>query len=90
MRIGYAKVSTTDQNLDLHLDGLKRQKCERIFTDQLGGSKAVRPGLNELKHILQKGDQVIVWKLDRLGRSLRDPADLINYFEDKESWIHEH
>ena len=84
MRIGYARVSTTDQSLDLQLDALGSQGCERIFTDQLSGSKAVRPGLEELKHILRKGDQVIVWKLDRLGRSLRDLVDLINYFEGKE------
>ncbi len=84
MRIGYARVSTIDQNLDLQLDALRMQQCERIFTDQLSGSKAVRPGLEELKHILRKGDQVIVWKLDRLGRSLRDLVDLVNYFEDKE------
>jgi len=84
MRIGYARISTTDQNLDLQLDALNTHGCERIFTDQLSGSKAVRPGLEELKHILRRGDQVIVWKLDRLGRSLRDLVDLINYFEGKD------
>lgn len=84
MRIGYARVSTNEQNLDLQMDALKKAGCERIFTDHISGSKSKRPGLDELKYLLRKGDQVVVWKLDRLGRSLRDLVDLINVFETKE------
>jgi len=81
MKIGYARVSTHDQNLDLQLDALKQAGCEQIFRDKMRGSKKKRPGLDELKHIIRKGDQIVVWKLDRLGRSLRDLVDLINYFD---------
>lgn len=84
MTIGYARVSTHDQNLDLQLDSLKQAGCNRIFEDQISGSKTNRPGLDELKYIIRQGDQVIVWRLDRLGRSLRDLVELINYFESKE------
>jgi len=81
MKIGYARVSTHDQSLDLQLDALRQAGCEQTFKDKVSGSKAKRVGLEELKHILRKGDKVIVWKLDRLGRSLRDLVDLINFFD---------
>ena len=83
MRIGYARVSTQEQNLDLQLDALKDAGCEQVFTDKISGSKKKRPGLEELKHILRKGDKVIVWKLDRLGRSLPDLVNLVNFFDAK-------
>ena len=83
MRIGYARVSTQEQNLDLQLDALKDAGCEQVFTDKISGSKKKRPGLEELKHILRKGDKVIVWKLDRLGRSLTDLVNLVNHFDAK-------
>lgn len=83
MRIGYARVSTQDQSLDLQLDALKKAGCEQVFEEKLSGAKAKRTRLEELKHILRKGDQVVVWKLDRLGRSLRDLVELINYFDAK-------
>jgi DNA invertase Pin-like site-specific DNA recombinase len=72
MNIGYARVSTIDQNLDLQIDALKGAGCEKIFTDRITGTKFDRPELNELKKILRKGDTVVVWKLDRMGRGLRD------------------
>ena len=83
MKIGYARVSTQEQNLDLQLDALKDAGCEQVFTDKISGSKKKRPGLDELKHILRKGDKVIVWKLDRLGRSLPDLVNLVNLFDAK-------
>ncbi len=72
MTIGYARVSTIDQNLDLQIDELTKAGCEKIFTDKITGTTFDRPQLNELKKILRKGDTVVVWKLDRMGRGLRD------------------
>ena len=72
MLIGYARISTTEQNLDLQIDALKKAGCERIITDEISGVKAERKGLQELMNILRKDDEVIVWRLDRLGRSIVD------------------
>jgi DNA invertase Pin-like site-specific DNA recombinase len=83
MKIGYARVSTIDQNLDLQLDALKQAGCETIFTDKITGTKFDRPQLGELKKILRSGDTVIVWKMDRMGRGLRDMIILMKEFEDK-------
>ncbi len=70
MFVGYARVSTTDQNLDLQQDALLAAKCERIFTDTASGAKTQRPGLIEALQCCRPGDSLVVWKLDRLGRSL--------------------
>ncbi len=70
MFVGYARVSTVDQNLDLQQDALLAVKCERIFTDTASGAKAQRPGLTEALQCCRPGDTLVVWKLDRLGRSL--------------------
>jgi len=78
MKIGYARVSTLDQNLDLQLDTLKQFGCEQIFEEKTSGASKERPQLIKLFSILRKGDSVVVWKLDRLGRSLRDLIDLIS------------
>jgi DNA invertase Pin-like site-specific DNA recombinase len=70
MFVGYARVSTADQNLDLQQDALLAAKCGRIFTDTASGAKAQRPGLTEALQCCRPGDTLVVWKLDRLGRSL--------------------
>jgi DNA invertase Pin-like site-specific DNA recombinase len=71
MLIGYARVSTADQKLDLQDDALTKAGCERIFTDTAGGAGAERTGLEQALGFARKGDTLVVWKLDRLGRSLR-------------------
>jgi DNA invertase Pin-like site-specific DNA recombinase len=70
MLIGYARVSTIDQHLDLQQDALQAAGCERLFTDTLSGAKAERPGLSAALEACRLGDTLVVWKLDRLGRSL--------------------
>lgn len=81
MKIGYARVSTLEQNLDLQIDALKQASCEKIITDELSGSVAERPGLNKLKEILRKGDVLVVWRLDRLGRILKHLIEWVNELE---------
>ena len=68
--IGYARVSTSDQDLALQMDALKKIGCERIFTDKASGAKVDRPGLAQALAYVREGDALVVWKFDRLGRSL--------------------
>jgi len=82
MLIGYARVSTQDQSLDLQEDALKKAGCKKIFTDKVSGSRKERPGLNDLISHLREGDSLVIWKLDRLGRSLRDMIDLTKKLDD--------
>ena len=77
MLIGYARVSTGDQKLDLQLDALARAGCDRVFTDQVSGAKAERPGLSNVQSHLRAGDTLVVWKLDRLGRSVRQLVEFV-------------
>lgn len=70
MKLGYARVSTTDQSLDLQIDALKKYGCDKCFEDKLSGKTTTRPGLDDLLSHLREGDTLVVWKLDRLGRSL--------------------
>ena len=77
MLIGYARVSTLDQNLDLQIDALSKAGCSRLFEDNMSGSRAERPGLTKALEMLREGDTLVVWKLDRLGRSVKNLVDLV-------------
>ena len=83
MLVGYARVSTSDQSLDLQIDALKKADCEKIFHDVGSGTKAERKGLQEAFEYLRTGDTLVVWKLDRLGRSLRNLLELVNKLKEK-------
>jgi DNA invertase Pin-like site-specific DNA recombinase len=83
MRIGYARVSTQDQKLELQLDALTHHGCEVVFKEKKSGKSKDRPELEKLISQLRAGDTVVVWKLDRLGRSLRDLIDLVAEFQKK-------
>ena len=75
--IGYARVSTSDQDLSLQINELKAAGCEPIFTDKVSGAKSHRPGLDDCLKILRAGDTLIVWRLDRLGRSMQHLVSVI-------------
>jgi DNA invertase Pin-like site-specific DNA recombinase len=77
MLMGYSRVSTQDQNLDLQNDALKKAGCKKIFEDKASGSRAERPGLYKALEMLREGDTLVVWKLDRLGRSVKHLVDLV-------------
>lgn len=82
MNIGYARVSTKDQSLNLQEDALQKAGCKKIFSEHISGAKSERPELKAMMAHLREGDIVIVWKLDRLGRSLRDLVNLISKFQE--------
>lgn len=77
MKIGYARVSTRDQNLALQVDALKAAGCERLYQDVASGAKTARPALDELLGQLRAGDVLVIWKLDRMGRSLKHLVELV-------------
>ena len=77
MLIGYARVSTQDQNLDLQTEALAKASCKKIFDDKISGSHAVRPGLAKVQEALREGDTLVVWKLDRLVRSVKHLVELV-------------
>lgn len=79
--IGYARVSTADQDPALQLDALAKADCERVFQDQASGAKADRPGLAAAIAFARAGDSLVVWKLDRLGRSLPHLIETVNMLE---------
>ena len=77
MIIGYARVSTRDQNLDLQIDALNQAGCEKIFSDKTSGARTDREGLEKALDMLRKGDTFVVWKLDRLGRSVKQLVNMV-------------
>lgn len=78
MLIGYARVSTQDQNLELQRDALARAGCQKVYEDKVSGTRADRPGLAKAQEMLREGDTLVVWKLDRLGRSVKNLVDLVS------------
>jgi len=83
MRYGYARVSTIDQNAALQLAALKKARCNRIFEDKATGANATCPALRPCLKILEPGDTLIVWKLDRLARSLCDLITILDDLRDR-------
>jgi DNA invertase Pin-like site-specific DNA recombinase len=81
MKIGYARVSKTDQNLEMQTDALKAAGVEKIYNDRLSGAKEDRTGLTEMMKVLRKGDSVVVWRLDRLARSMQHLIELVQTFD---------
>jgi len=83
MKVGYTRVSKQEQNEALQRDALKEAGCEKYFGDKMTGSKFERKGLEDLLAFVRAGDTVIVWKLDRLGRSLKDLIETLNLLKDR-------
>ena len=83
MKIGYARVSTHEQNLDLQKDGLSQAGCEKIFEDHISGVIKERPGFDDALDYLRQGDTLVVWRLDRLGRSLKHLIEVVNQLEER-------
>jgi len=86
--IGYARVSTGLQNLDLQTDALTQYGCGKIFHDKMSGSKKQRPGLEEAIKYARQGDTIVVWRLDRLGRNMQDLIDLVNNLNEQSIGFH--
>lgn len=84
MQIGYARVSTEGQHLDLQIDALKQSGCKRVFTDKISGMRMNRPGLEDALSHVRKGDTLAVWKLDRLGRSVKGLVNLVEELEQRQ------
>ena len=82
MKIGYARVSTEDQNLDMQIDALNEANCDHIYEEKMSGKIKERPALDEALNFMRQGDTLVVWKLDRLGRSLRHLIEVINKLMD--------
>jgi DNA invertase Pin-like site-specific DNA recombinase len=87
MKIGYARISTKDQNFESQDQALKNEGCEKIYRDVVSGAKKERPGLNRLLSDLRRGDILVVYKLDRLGRSLSHLVQLIETLGEKGVYI---
>jgi len=83
MKIGYGRISTQDQSHDLQTDALKEAGCQKIYLDTISGTVTKRKELEKAKEQLREGDTLVVWRLDRLGRSLRDLIDWVNWFDEQ-------
>lgn len=83
MKIGYARVSTKEQKLSLQVDALEKAGCKTIFKEKMTGSTRKRPQLEKMLEQLREGDVVVIWKLDRLGRSLKDLVQLVAEIQEK-------
>jgi DNA invertase Pin-like site-specific DNA recombinase len=83
MNIGYARVSTQEQNLELQFDALAKVGCDQIFEDHASGAKMARPGLDQALSHLREGDVLVIWKLDRLGRTIRGLIELVGELRDR-------
>ncbi len=81
MLIGYARVSTQDQNPELQLDALKEAGCEKVFTEKASGAQRDRPELLAALDYMRSGDTLVVWKLDRLARSLKQLIETVEMLE---------
>ena len=83
MKIGYSRISTSDQSFDLQTDALNKEDCDQIFSDMASGAKTDRPGLEEALSFLRGDDTLVVWKLDRLGRSLKHLIEVVNTLKER-------
>lgn len=88
MKIGYARVSTLDQNLHLQLNALTHAGCDRIFEEKASGAKTDRPQLTEALGYMREGDTLVIWKLDRLARSLQQLIETARMFETRHMHLH--
>jgi DNA invertase Pin-like site-specific DNA recombinase len=83
MQIGYARISQSDQSLDLQCDALAKAGCEKIFSDTVSGAREKRPGLSQALEFARSGDVLVVWRLDRLGRSLPHLIETIRHLDQR-------
>lgn len=88
MKIGYARISTVEQNMDMQIDALKNFGCEQIYSDKGSGAKEDRPGLLDTFKFLREGDTLVVWRLDRLGRSISHLIQLMQTIEKRGACFH--
>ena len=79
MKYGYARISTKDQSLDMQIDALNNEGCKKIFSEVAKGARQDRPELTKLLEIVEARDTIVIWKLDRLGRSLHHLVKTVNY-----------
>lgn len=87
MNIGYARVSTAEQNLNMQMDALHNDGCKDIFQDKASGARSEREGLEKALEYMREGDTLVVWKLDRLGRSLKHLIELITQLDQKKMYF---
>lgn len=88
LKIGYARLSTGLQNLDLQEDSLNKFGCEKIFTDHISGAKSNRPGLQTAIDFVRPGDTLVIWRLDRLERNMEDLISIVNRLNERRVGFH--